>query len=52
MEVLESAADKRYDYFKRKIHSLMLKKHIVQQMHLASGKVDPQALQDCKKADL
>lgn len=30
----------------------MLKKHIVQQMHLATGKVDQQALQDCKRADL
>jgi hypothetical protein len=52
VEVLEGASDKRYDYFKRKIHSLMLKKHIVQQMHLATGKVDQQALQDCKRADL
>jgi hypothetical protein len=52
VEVLEGASDKRYDYFKRKIHSLMLKKHIVQQMHLATGKVDHQALQDSKRADL
>lgn len=50
--MLEGAADKRYDYFKRKIHSLMLKKHIVQQMHLACGKVDQQALKDAKRADL
>jgi hypothetical protein len=53
VEVLESAADKRYDYFKRKIHSLMLKKHIVEQMHFANGRtVDQKTLQDCFKADL
>jgi hypothetical protein len=53
VEVLESAADNRYDYFKRKIHSLMLRKHIVEQMHAASGKVvDQKTLEECSKADL
>ena len=43
--MLEGAADTRYDYFKRKIHSLMLKKHIVEQMHKAAGKnVDEKTL--------
>lgn len=53
VEVLESASDCRYDYFKRKIHSLMLKKHIVEQMHFAEGKTMTKAtIEECEKAEL
>lgn len=54
MEVLESAADCRYDYFKRKIHSLMLKKHIVEQMHFASTSkpLPKETIEECQRAEL
>jgi uncharacterized FlaG/YvyC family protein len=53
VEVLESSADARYDYFKRKIHTLMLKKHIVEQMHFALGKPIPQqTIAECERAEL
>lgn len=37
VEVLESIADPRFVFFHNKIHSLMLKKHIVKKLHEASG---------------
>lgn len=36
VEVLESNSDKRYRYFNAKIQSLMKKKHIIEELHLAS----------------
>ena len=51
VEVLESEADPRFGYFKRKIHSLMLKKHIMEQMHLASGiPISKETKEECERA--
>jgi len=34
VEILENADDKRYTYFNNKIHSLMLKKNVIEKLHL------------------
>lgn len=36
VEVLESKCDKRYKYFSNKIQNLMKKKHVVEELHIAS----------------
>lgn len=41
--MLESATDSRFEYFKKKIQSLMVKKHVVETLFQASS--------DCKKLE-
>lgn len=36
VEVLESNSDCRYKYFNKKIQSLMKKKYVIQELHMAS----------------
>lgn len=53
VEVLESNADKRYRYFNSKIQALMKKKHIVEELHLASTgrKATKEALAEVRKEE-
>lgn len=54
VEVLESNFDKRYKYFNDKIQGLMKKKHIIEELHVAStGKkeVPKEALVEAHKND-
>ncbi len=54
VEVLEGKSDKRYKYFNSKIQTLMKKKHIVQELHIAStGKsADKKALLGVFEAEI
>lgn len=36
VEALECKSDKRYKHFNNKIQSLMKKKHIIEELHIAS----------------
>ena len=38
VEVLESISDSRFKYFNNKIHSLMMKRHIVTKLHKENKK--------------
>ena len=40
VEVLESISDNRFKYFNNKIHSLMMKRHIVTKLHKEHNKED------------
>ena len=46
VEILESTSDQRFKYFNQKIHTLMMKKSIVEQLHHTTGRlVDQKTLE-------
>ena len=54
VEVLQGNSDNRYKYFNNKIQGLMNKKHIIEELHLASTgrKADKEILKQVNKIEI
>ena len=53
VQLLESSSDKRFKYFGQKIHHLMKKRAIVEQLNTARGVVmDKKTLDEVNKAEM